>query len=175
MPSDFVAAECGIRQLHARYVDAVWRKDVEAFGDCFAEDAEWRVGGRVMRGREDCKRFIAGALTLYERILMTFRTPIVTLSGEGEALGRTYVTENSRFADGKAFSPVGIYFERFVRGGDKWRFKWRLFQTQYSGGPLFDEPFFDLPDYGPPPGMPPLDELTIDRSGTGAVAGGSTE
>ena len=25
--TDFVAADCGIRQLHARFVDAVWRPD----------------------------------------------------------------------------------------------------------------------------------------------------
>lgn len=174
MPSDFVLAECGIRQLHSRYVDAVWRKDVEAFGTCFAEDCEWRVGGRVLRGREDVKRFISGAFPIYERIFMTFRTPILHM-GQGEVLGRTYVTETSRFADGKPFAPIGIYFERFVQQGGAWRFKWRMFQTNYAGGPLYDEPFFDLPDYGPPPGMPPLDEKTIDRSGTGAIAGGAIE
>ena len=29
---DFVATECAIRQLHARYADAVWRKDANSFG-----------------------------------------------------------------------------------------------------------------------------------------------
>ena len=58
--SDFVAAEAAIRQLHARYVDAVFRKDVEPLGDCFAEDAEWRVGGRIMRGRGEVMTFMRG-------------------------------------------------------------------------------------------------------------------
>lgn len=31
--TDFIAAESGIRQLQARYADAVWCKDYEAFGD----------------------------------------------------------------------------------------------------------------------------------------------
>ena len=169
--TDFVAAECAIRQLHARYVDAVWRKDVDAFGDCFAEDAEWRVGGQTLHGRTEIMTFMGRAFPLYERILMTFRTPILEVA-DGFALGRTYVSENSRFADGRPFAPIGIYFERFVEQGDRWRFKWRLFQTNYAGPPDLSEPFFDVPDYGPPPAMPPLEEETVDRSGVGAKAGG---
>ena len=49
--STFAEVECAVRQLHARYADAVWRKDSASFGALFAEDAEWRVGGQVMRGR----------------------------------------------------------------------------------------------------------------------------
>lgn len=167
--TDFVTAECAIRQLHARYVDAVWRKDLEAFGDCFAEDAEWRVGGQIIRGRQAAMDFIGGAFPQFNRILMTFRTPILQV-GDGVASGRTYVSENSQFADGRAFGPVGIYFEHFVDEGDKWRFKWRLFQTNYAGLPDLSGTFFDVPDYGPPHTMPPLDEPTYDRSGVGAKA-----
>lgn len=164
--SDFVAAECGIRQLHARYVDAVWRKDGEAFGDCFAEAAEWRVGGSVMQGRDGITEAMRGVFPLFRRILMTFRTPILEV-GDGVASGRTYVSENSVFADGRPFAPIGIYFERFVRQGAVWRFQWRLFQTNYAGPPDLSGTFFDVPDYGAPPAMPPLDEITIDRSGAG--------
>ena len=48
--SDFANIEAAIRQLHARYCDAVWRKDIAAFGDCFAKDAEWRIGGQETAG-----------------------------------------------------------------------------------------------------------------------------
>lgn len=168
--NEFVRAEAAIRQLHGRYVDAVFRKDVEAFGDCFAEDAEWRVGGRIMRGRGEVMAFMRGVFPQFNRLLMTFRTPILQL-GDGVATGRTYVSENSQFADGRPYAPIGIYFERFFDEGDKWRFKWRLFQTNYSGPPDFSGEFYDVPDYGRPPAMPPLDEITYDRSGVGAKAG----
>jgi hypothetical protein len=168
--TDFVVAEAAIRQLHGRYVDAVWRKDVEAFGDCFAVDSEWRVGGRIMRGRQEAMDLMRGVFPQFTRILMTFRTPILQV-GEGVASGRTYVSENSQFADGRGFGPIGIYFEHFVDEGDKWRFKWRLFQTQYAGPPDLSGSFIEVPDYGPPPAMPPLDEITYDRSGVGAKAG----
>jgi ketosteroid isomerase-like protein len=169
--SDFLVAEAGIRQLHQRYVDAVFRKDAEAFGNCFAADAEWRVGGRVLRGRDEIVAMMKGVFPQFRRILMTFRNPILEV-GDGVASGRTYVTEQSLFADGRPFAPIGIYFEHFVDEGDAWRFKWRLFQTHYVGPPDLSGTWFDVPDYGAPPAMPPLDEVTYDRSGVGAKAGG---
>lgn len=169
---DFVAVECAIRQLHARYVDAVWRQDSGAFGALFAEHAEWRVGGQVMRGRAAIVAFIEGAFPLYRRILMTFRTPVVDLLPDGTAVARTYVTENSLTADGKPFAPIGIYFDRFIEVDGRWLFSWRMFQTHYIGEPDLKGEWFDMPEYGAPPGMPPLDEVTFDRSGTGAKATG---
>ena len=50
--SDFVAAEAGIRQLHARFVDAVWRKDADAFAECFAHDGEWKIAGLELAAEE---------------------------------------------------------------------------------------------------------------------------
>lgn len=167
--TEFAVAEVAIRQLHGRYIDAVWRKDLEAFGDCFAEDAEWRVGGNILRGSAGAVDFMRGVFPQFRRLLMTFRTPILDV-GDGVASGRTYVTENSQFADGRPFAPIGIYFERFVDEGDRWRFKWRLFQTNYAGPPDLSGQFFDVPDYGPPPAMPPFDEPTYDRSGVGPKA-----
>lgn len=169
---ELIRAEFAIRQLHACYADAVWRKDSASFGALFCEDAEWRVGGQVMRGRPAIEAFIEGAFPLYRRILMTFRTPIVDLAADGTASARTYVTENSLFADGTPFAPIGIYFDRFVQVDGCWRFSWRMFQTHYIGPPELTGEWFDMPEYGPPPGMPPLEEVTFDRSGTGAKAVG---
>ncbi len=160
---DFVAAECGIRQLQARYADAIWRKDAAAVGDCFTLDGEWRIGGSIMRGRAEVVTALEGVFPRFKRILMTFRTPIVEL-GDGVASSRTYVSENSVFADGTPFGPVGIYFDRCVREDNVWRFAWRLFQTHYAGPPDLSGDFYDVPDYGPPPAMPPLDENTVSRA-----------
>jgi len=164
MTTDLVAADTEVRQLHARYVDAVFRKDIDAFGNCFAKQAEWRVGGKILRGKNDITAFMRGVFPQFVRIFMTFRTPLIHLEN-GAISARTYVSENSLFADGRAFAPIGIYFEHFTVERDALRFKWRLFQTQYAGPPDLSGRFFDVPDYGPPPAMPPLDENTYDRSG----------
>ncbi|MDB5726673.1 MAG: hypothetical protein JWQ16_3427 [Novosphingobium sp.] len=161
--NDFHRIEADIRQLHARYVDAVWRQDVEAFGACFALDAEWRIAGQVLRGRAAISQFMAEAFQSYRRILMLFRTPLLNISN-GEVSARTYVSEQSILTNGDAFGPIGIYYERFVFEGDAWRFGWRLFQTQYVGPPDMSGTLFETEDFGPPPAMPPRDAETFRRS-----------
>ena len=153
-----------IRQLHARYVDAVWRKDLDAFGNCFSENAEWRIGGRIQRGRAEIVENLRRLLPNFERILMTFRTPLVNL-GEDGISARTYVTENNIFADGRPGCTIGIYYERFIEEAGQLRFNWRLFQTHYLGPADIVGPLYDNPDFGPPPQMPPLDAETIDHTG----------
>jgi uncharacterized protein (TIGR02246 family) len=156
---EFLLAETGIRQLHARYVDAVWRKDYEAFGNCFTEDAEWRITGMVMRGREEILKSIKTRLPYCERVIMTFRTPLLHVYGDGTASSRTYVTELNAFKNGRPGSSVATYWERFVQEGDVWRFKWRMFQLHYLGSAEFTDPLYNNPEYGPPPNMPPLDAV----------------
>jgi hypothetical protein len=165
MMTDFVAAECAIRQLHARYADAVWRLDYEAFGDCFAEDCEWRIGGVVLRGRRaivDYNRELFS--TKFRRLFITLRTPLLDVQ-DGKASGRTYFSAQNVMADGSGFAPLGVYYEHFVDQGDRWRFAWRLFQTLYTGPADMSGSFHDQPEFGPPPGMPPLDVETRNVSG----------
>jgi len=64
MPTiDLLLAELAIRQLHVKYADAVWRKDFVAFGDCFAEDCEWRIGGMILRGRDEIVHSFEGIVS----------------------------------------------------------------------------------------------------------------
>lgn len=154
--TEFHIAECMIRQLHARYADAVWRKDIHAFADCFTENCEWRISGRVLHGRDAASEFMSGLFPRFRRILLTMRTPVLDV-GDGVASGRTYFTEQSVFTDGSLLAPIGSYYERFVDQGDRWRFSWRLFQTEYYGPPDMSGSFHDNPDWGAPPAMPPMD------------------
>lgn len=167
--TDFATVEAEIRQLHARYADAVWRKDIDTFVSLFAEDAQWRVGGRVLRGRAEIRANIERLLPLCHRILMTFRTPILEV-GDGVASARTYVTESNAFVDGRPGQSIGTYYERFRRDADGWCFTWRLFQTHYLGPADISGPFFENPDFGPPPAMPPLDIAVVDHTGVSRQA-----
>lgn len=162
--SEFQVAEAGIRQLYARYVDAVWRKDHVAFGDCFSEAAEWRISGMVFRGRAEIAGFIQKVFPKYRFILLNFRTPVLTVKAHA-AEARAYVSEQSVLVDGKAYGPIGIYYDRLVLQEDQWRYSWRLFHTSYAGPPDLSGAFFENPDFGRPPAMPPLDAPSYDRSG----------
>ena len=153
--TDFAATEAAIRQLHARYIDAIWRKDAAALGQCFTHDAEWHLAAGPRQGRSDIVRFISGSFARFRRILMTFGTPILQVADK-VASGRTYVSEDGVFADGTPYRLIGIYFERFADEGDCWRFTWRQFQSYYSGRADYSGEWPDVPDCGPPPEMPQL-------------------
>lgn len=161
--TELLVAEAQLRQLYARYTDAVWRKDVDAFGDCFTQDAEWRIAGNILRGRAAIMGMIKQVFPRYERILLNFRDPIIQVDNR-TANVRALVSEQS-VLEGRPFGPIGMYFDRCVDQGDRWRFAWRLFQTHYAGPPDMSGRFFQNPDYGPPPAMPPLDEPSIDHTG----------
>ena len=156
--SQFAEAEARIRQLYAHYTDAVFRKDPAAFADCFTEDAEWRISGMVMCGRDEIAGGFQHIITSAKRVLITFDTPLITLS-EGATVARVAVTERCAWTDRPPHFNMGMYFDRFVEDDDGWRFSWRLFQLFYKGPEDLSGPYHDNPDYGPPPNMPPLDAV----------------
>jgi len=160
-PLEFALAECGIRQHHALYADAVWRMDFDAFGECFTEDCEWRIGGAVLHGRDEIVEHNRKLFTTrFKKLFITLRTPILQVHADGSASGRTYFDARNLMADGSGFAPIGLYFERFVNCGDRWRSSWRLFQTLYTGPSDLSGAFHDVPEFGAPPAMPPADTET---------------
>lgn len=161
--SQFLKTEAGIRQLHSRYTDAAWRKDFDAFADCFAEDGEWRISGMILKGRDEIRETIAKIMQNANRILITFRTPIVELTPAG-ASARTYITEQCTWTHLPPNISIGRYYEDFVEEGGRWRFKWRLFELHYSGPEDMSGAWHEHPDYGPPPAMPPRDRTPADHA-----------
>jgi uncharacterized protein (TIGR02246 family) len=160
--NDFLMIESAIRQLHARYVDALWRKDPESFAALFATDAEWKIAGMHMRGRQQIREEFAKFMRHIDRTFMIIGTPIIDIV-DGVVTSRTHVTENNRFADGRTASTVGIYYERFVEEDGRWKFKWRHWNLYYIGPPDLSAPFYPCKDYGPPPGMPASGDPTTVR------------
>jgi uncharacterized protein (TIGR02246 family) len=165
MTNYLIEADSAVRQLYARYADAVWRKDLASVGQCYAEDAEWRIEGRVCRGRAEIAEHLEEVLVQFRRVLITLLPPVLE-AGEGWAHARTASVEQMVFADGKPYYAMGTYHDRIVRQGGVWRFAWRLFVTNYAGPSDLTGSFFDNPDYGPMPAMPPLDAATSDLTGT---------
>jgi uncharacterized protein (TIGR02246 family) len=156
-------ADCGVRQLYARYADAVWRRDPAAFVDCFTADGEWKIAGHHLRGREEIAGGFARFMAPSERVLMLVGATVLGLADDGSLSGRTPVTERIRLADGRGVRTIGVYHERYQDEGDRWRFRRRHWSLHYYGAPDLSGPFFESSDYGPPPGMPGPDEPTLVR------------
>lgn len=152
-------AEAGIRQLYARYADAVWRKDGASFVDCFAEDAVWKIAGRTVRGRDEIGALFLASLEPSEKVMFWAGIPLLEVSGD-TATGRTQVTELIKRKDGTSLRSLAIYYERFVEQQGAWRLQWHHFDLFYLGPPDLSGKFLDAGDYGPPPGFPGPDDPT---------------
>lgn len=145
-----------IRDLHARYSDAVWRKDYPGFAECFTRDAEWRIGGLDLRGRAHIEDTIARIMANMRRVLITWQSPIVHVEGT-RVTARTMMQEQVARMDGATNIAIGRYYEEFALEDGRWRMAWRLFERHYSGPADLTGQFHEWPDYGPPPAMPPRD------------------
>ena len=160
--TEFVIAEYGIRQLHARFADAVWRKDAGAYADCFAEDAEWKIATMHIRGRADIGGTFAKLLAACARVQIIAGTPLLEV-GQGTATGRIQITELAKMADGSSAMTLGVYYDRYVEEAGRWRFQWRHFGLHYRGPTDLSAALVECPDYGPPPGIHGPDEPTFTR------------
>ncbi len=160
--SEFWIAESGIRQLHARFVDAVWRQDAAGLADCVTENVEWKIAGMHLRGRADVSTTLATLLGGCERIRLIVGDPILDVSGR-TALGRVPMTELAKMKDTSFAMTLGVYYDRYVEEAGRWRYQWRHFGLHYRGPGDMSAPFVESPDYGPFPGMPAPDEPTMTR------------
>lgn len=158
--TDLIAADVGVRQLQARYIDAVWRRDYASFGACFTQDAEWRIAGRVLRGRPACVAFLQEFMPLFDRVRMTMQSPILDV-GDGWATGRTDVFEHNILKDRTRHITIGAYYDRFVEEGGGWRFAAHHYQLYYIGPPDMSGDFHEVADFGPPPALPGSDAPTV--------------
>jgi hypothetical protein len=160
---DFVLADAGIRQLHARFVDAVWRQDADAFAQCFARDGEWKIATLHMRGRAEIGDKVPKLLGACERIMLLPGLPLIELTGVDTATGRVPMTELVKMRDGSSAMTLGIYYDRYVVEDGRWRFAWRHWGLHYRGPVDLSAEMVPCPDYGPPPGLPGADEPTLTR------------
>ncbi|MDE2403690.1 MAG: nuclear transport factor 2 family protein [Sphingomonadales bacterium] len=145
--------DCAIRQLHARYVDAVWRKDSGAFAQCWTEAARWRIAGIDARGREAVTATFDRLIAPSEAVLML---PGALLLSEtlAEVVGRITVTELIRRPGGASMRTIGRYHDRYAEEGGRWRFAARHWDAAYRGSPSLQDEMLPREDHGPPPGMP---------------------
>lgn len=159
---EFTVAAVGIGQLHARFVDAVFRQDIREFADCFAKDGVWKIAGQNLAGRETIFESAGPMLGYCNRIQLIAPTPILELTDEG-ASGRQQMIELAQMKDGSGAMTIGVYHDRYVHEDGRWRFARRHWSLKYRGPADFGEAFVPTSDYGAFPSGPAEDEETYVR------------
>ena len=160
--TDIATSDFAIRQLHARFIDAVFRTDAEAFGQCFSLDGEWKIAGMHLRGRDEISQTFARLLGACQLVQISSGPALLDVV-DGAIVSRSNVTEFAKLVDGTGAITIGVYFDRYVEEDELWRFAARHWALHYRGPLAFPAELVDCPTYGPPPGMPGMDEPTFSR------------
>ncbi len=133
MVSDHVISQIEIRDLTARFTDAVNRRAPEELAGLFTKDGEWHVPGvPTATGREAISGVLAGLLKNFQRLIQLTHSGHVDVNGDN-ATATWYVSETAADGAGNAFAFTGVYTDSLVRTEEGWRFAQRSFAFLYRG------------------------------------------
>ena len=127
--SGSVADELAIRNLVARYGDAVSRRDGDAWEATWAEDATWTLpGGHDVAGRTNIRAAWERAMSRYPTVVHLIHQGEIRFDGVA-ATGRWYLSERGTTVDGDPIDHVGAYDDSYVVSEGGWRFSSRRFEV----------------------------------------------
>ena len=129
-----VAAELEIRELVARYCEAVSRDDAKAFKETWAEDGEWLLMGVLAEGPEAITARWQSLVGGLDFVVQLCHGGVIEVDGS-TATGRWQISEHVRSQDGSALFSLGFYADRYVCVEGHWRFQRRDFEAVYVGPP----------------------------------------
>ena len=129
-----VEVDRAVRNLTARYCDAVARNDGELFASLWSTDADWVAAGHTTSGRERIARVFAklrGGYVLCTQELMSGY--VEPLDANSRAVARWQIREYQWKADAPVSCVLGIYSDDLVIEHGVWCFARRQFDILYRG------------------------------------------
>jgi ketosteroid isomerase-like protein len=121
-----------IRNLVARYSDAVSRHDEASWAATWTEDAVWDVGIAKASGREACVKTWNQLMGQFRFVTQLPQYGTVELAGD-QATGTWHYLEIGWPAEGPGMLTIGHYRDRYTRSAEGWRFAERVFRIMYMG------------------------------------------
>jgi len=137
--------ELAIRNLVARYADAVNRRDEALWGSTWAADGEWLILGHQPRGRDDVVALWRNLMGSFSFVLQLIHSGNVDI-GADHVTGRWYMSEIWKRADGSSGLTVGVYQDFYVQTEGDWRFSRRRIDLLYMGPPDLSAEPIPLPN-----------------------------
>jgi uncharacterized protein (TIGR02246 family) len=140
-----VADELAIRDLVARYADAVAQRDSQAWADTWADDASWILGPTSRAdGRKEIVRTWTRLMDSFEFVIQIPEYGSVEVQ-DGQAFGRWTIRELGWPKQGDPTATLGLYRDAYRCDEGTWRFSERRFQFVYMGPPDLSGKLFGLP------------------------------
>jgi hypothetical protein len=140
------AVDLAVRNLTARYCDAVLRFDAALFESCWTADAEWVVPNvMTTTGREKIVALFAKLRAGFDFCTQELMSGVIEPVGEGSSAdARWQIREMQRRADGSTNCVIGIYTDHVVYRDGAWRFARRQFDSVYRGPVDLSGTVYDL-------------------------------
>lgn len=133
MPDEYSA----IRQLCERYVDAINRRDPEAWIETWAPNGVWEYGGdNPPHGRTELVQFWEQAMTDIKAVVMLVNSGVVDEVDGDTAKARWYHTEDIQIGEDARMTGVTVYEDNLIRIDGQWHFARRTHELLYSGNDL---------------------------------------
>lgn len=124
--------EMAIRDLSARYIDAVNRQHGEDWQATWSENASWFLMGQEITGRDTILEFWLNTMGLFNFVVMALNSQNLVIDGD-QASGRCYVTESLSMKGTDPAMVQGVYDDTFIRENGEWRFASRSYHMLYQG------------------------------------------
>ena len=141
-----------IRELIARFADAVTRKDLASFGILWAEDGEWIIGEPMslsVVGVDRIEATFSRIVCKWEFFAQFASSILIEISGN-HAKARSTCEEfgiNSR--SGETYHNVAVYFDEFILTPEGWRFRKREYRYLWLDDRPLSGKTFPVPKLGP--------------------------
>lgn len=126
--------ELALRDLSARYVDAVNRGDGLSWRATWSEDASWFLMGQEVKGRDNILAFWRQTMELFNFVVMTLNSGTVDIEGNA-ATGRWYVTEHLSMKGAEPATILGVYDDKYIKFDGQWLIQSRGYHMLYQGAP----------------------------------------
>ena len=124
--------DLALRNLMARYIDAVNRGDGDAWITTWAEDASWQLLGNTVTGRDNILALWKQMMTGFEFALMLPSSCLFDINGH-QASGHWYLQEHTRDREGNAASVVSRYRDSYSCIDGEWLYQSRDYDIIYYG------------------------------------------
>jgi uncharacterized protein (TIGR02246 family) len=129
-----IPAELAIRDLTARFTDAVNRRASADLAGLFTSDGEWHVPGvPTVVGQPAIAAQLDALLANFGKLIQLTHSGHVDVAGGDQATAVWYLTESAQDSAGASFAFTGVYTDRLVKTEHGWRFQQRRFDFLYRG------------------------------------------
>ena len=118
--------QLAIRALNESYADAVFRRDAQAWGICWTDDATWHLMGNTITGRAAIVAAWETAMAGFKFVAFFVQPGSLQVDGDS-ASGTVYTHEVLENQAGVLLRPVGRYDDRYSRLNGIWLFAERRY------------------------------------------------